>query len=385
MSTPVDTIRVAKKIGENAQMRAIDMKIDVTAAAELGQDAHVAVTITLPDPSTMPSAPIVCFAKPGGGYSRGYYTVDLPGPARGAQADWHAQRGWIFVSVDHLGVGDSSIHDAAILDYTTTAAANMAAEAEVLRLLAEGALVEGFPKIVDPVKIGIGQSMGGCLTIIQQGRYHCYDGVAVLGYSAVHTHPPVRPGTEPIVAPWLPRDTLLHGAVPVVVNAGAVENFKSKMAMRDPTSGTAEHPMLWGFHFADDYDAEMKEMALIDLARFFHIHDPAKQVGVVCQPWGSLTTPGAVAQSCLTPGAVAPEAAAITVPVLVGMGERDTTADVPGEPRAYRSAPSVDIFVCPRMSHMHNFAATRGLFWERIARFADWAACYKASRQNPGQ
>ena len=363
-------------------MQAIDLDIDVTSAADIGEAAHVAVTVTLPDPETMTSPPIVCFAKPGGGYSRGYYTVDLPGPARGAQADWHAARGWIFVSVDHLGVGGSSIHDAAKLDYTATAAGNMAAETEILRRLAAGTLADGFPAIAEPVKIGIGQSMGGCMTIIQQGRYHCYDGVGILGYSAVHTHPPVRPGTEPIVAPWLPRDTLLRVMPPVVVNRAAVQAYVAKMptgSLTGSPSGGGEHPMLWGFHYADDYDADMNEAALIDLARFFNIHAPEKQVGVICQPWGSLTTPGAVAQSCLTPGTVAPEAAAVTVPVLVGMGERDTTADVAGEPRAYRSSPSVDIFVCPRMSHMHNFAGTRVLFWQRIARFADWAACVKSA------
>ena len=357
-------------------MPAIDLRIDVTEAAAIGEAAHVAVTVTLPDVAAMSSPPIVCFAKPGGGYSRGYYTVDLPGPARGAQADWHAARGWIFVSVDHLGVGDSSIHDAAKLDYTVTAAGNMAAETEVLRRLYDGTLMDGFPAISDPVKIGIGQSMGGCMTIIQQGRYHCYDGIGVLGYSAIHTHPPVRPGCAPIVAPWLPRDTLLRNVPPVIINLAAVQASLVD-ATQIPASG--EHAMLWGFHYAADYDDQMREAALTDLARFFHIHNPELQAGVTCQPWGSLTTPGAVAQSCLTPGTVAPEAAAVTVPVLVGMGERDTCADVAGEPRAYRSANSVDIFVCPRMSHMHNFAGTRVWFWERIARFADWAAYVKLS------
>ena len=36
---------------------------------------------------------------------------------------------------------------------------------------------------------------------------------------------------------------------------------------------------------------------------------------------------------------------------------------------AIRRANSVDFFVCPRMGHMHNFASTRALFWERIHRF----------------
>ena len=40
--------------------------------------------------------------------------------------------------------------------------------------------------------------------------------------------------------------------------------------------------------------------------------------------------------------------------------------DPRGETRAYESSPSVDFFVCPRMAHMHNFAGTRELFWQRI-------------------
>ena len=76
----------------------------------------------------------MCFAKPGAGYSRGYYTTDLPGPGagKGAQADWHAKRGWIFVSVDHLGVGGSSLHGPEALGFGPVAAASEAAEAEVL-------------------------------------------------------------------------------------------------------------------------------------------------------------------------------------------------------------------------------------------------------------
>ncbi|TMA25445.1 MAG: hypothetical protein E6J87_22805 [Deltaproteobacteria bacterium] len=51
--------------------------------------------------------------------------------------------------------------------------------------------------------------------------------------------------------------------------------------------------------------------------------------------------------------------------------------DPRGELRAYLSAPSVDIFVCPRMAHMHNFAGTRELFWQRIETWASWARAMK--------
>jgi alpha-beta hydrolase superfamily lysophospholipase len=351
--------------------RAADLTIDVTDAAAIGEPAHVTLTVHLPHPVRLASPAVVCFAKPGGGYSRGYYTCDLPGPAKGAEAIWHADRGWIFVSVDHLGVGESSLHDAPKLDYTTVAAGSQAAEQEILRRLTEGSLVNGFPPVVNPIKIGIGQSMGGCMTVIQQGRYHCYDGIGVLGYSAIHTHPPVRPGEAPIVAPWLPRDTLLQQPL-VILNAADLSRGMAKAAER----GTRGNALAWGFYY-DDVDAAVIEA---DLAHFDrNIHDPAAQRGFKTNRWNSLTTPGAVAQSCLTPGAIAPEAAAVLVPVLIAAGERDVIADVKGEPRAYLSAKSVDLFVCPRMGHMHNFAGTRELLWRRIECFADWVGSAKAA------
>jgi hypothetical protein len=349
-------------------VRTIDLAIDVTGAAGLGEPARVAFTVHLPD--VLPDNPVICFAKPGGGYSRGYYTCDLPGPANGAQAVWHAERGWIFVSVDHLGVGASSLHAPEKLTYTVLAASAHAAEAEVLRRLAEGTLDPAFPKVAAPLKLGIGQSMGGCMTIIQQGRYHGYDGIGVLGYSAVHTHPPTRPGTAPIVAPWLPRDTLLSQPLTIL---------NQTVLFAALAAGAGEAPgqrMAWGFHY-DDVDPEI---VAADLAHFNRgIHNAAGQEGFEAPPWSSLTTPGAVAQSCLTPGAVAPEAAAVTSPVLVAMGERDVIADPRGELRAYLSAKSVDFFICPRMGHMHNFAGTRELFWRRIEAWAEWVCALRSA------
>jgi alpha-beta hydrolase superfamily lysophospholipase len=344
-------------------MQSLDLRIDVSKAAGLGEDATIVLTVHLPDADALAVPPIVCFGKPGGGYSRRYYTVDLPGPGRGAQAEWHTKRGWVFVSVDHLGVGESTTHhDGARLDFTTVAAASQAAEQEVLQRLAAGTLVAGFPDVTHPVLLGIGQSMGGCMTIIQQGRYHCYDGIGVLGYGAIHTHPPVRPGAAPIVAPWLPRDTML-GDPMVIVNTPqlAAAQLRAGEAEAGPAMG-------WGF-FYDDVDPEVVRADLEDF--------PGRNGKV--PPWGSATLPEAVAATCLTPGCVLPEAAAVVCPVLVAMGERDVIADPKGEPRVYQSATSVDLFVCPHMGHMHNFAGTRQLFWRRIETWAAWVTQVKAS------
>lgn len=96
--------------------------------------------------------------------------------------------------------------------------------------------------------------------------------------------------------------------------------------------------------------------------------------------WASATLPVSVAAWCMAPGAIAPEAAAVSCPVLVAMGERDVIADPRGELRAYQAATSVDFYICPRMGHMHNFAGTRELFWGRIEAWARWVRIDKEAR-----
>ncbi len=355
-------------------MLEIERLIDVTDAADLGEPAHVAVTITLPDPKSMPASPFVCFAKPGGGYSRGYYTHSLPGPGKGAQASWHAQRGWIFVSVDHLGVGASSLHPGKSLDFPTLARAAHAAEAEIITLLSKGALAEGFPAVRDMVKLGIGQSMGGCMSIVQQGRYHGYDGLGVLGYSAIHTSPLHR--EDPTISPWFGRDTLLTEPL-TLLNPDAVARGE---ANRDPSQGVGDR-MMRNFHYDDVPD----EIAIADLAHFNRPHhlDAAAHEGHVPAPWHSFTFPNPVAPATLTPGIVAPEAAAVRVPVLCAFGERDVSREPKDEPKAFFSSPSIDVFICPRMGHMHNFAGTRELFWERIDTWGAWVRAAREANLSP--
>jgi alpha-beta hydrolase superfamily lysophospholipase len=342
-------------------MQPLDLKIDVTEAAALDEPVEVALTAHLPDPELLGDQPVVCFGKPGGGYSKGYFTVDLPGPGHGAQADWHAERGWIFVSVDHLGVGESTVpSDPANLDYTVVAAGSQAAEQELLDRLTKGTLVDGYPAVSDPLVLGIGQSMGGCLTVIQQGRYHCYDGIGVLGYSAVHTTTLLAPGVRGVF-PWVPRD--------VRPSEGIIVGALAAQAEAVAEAPETLPPMGWGFHY-DDVDPEIVRTDLSDF--------PTRNGRVPA--WASATLPMSVAVWCMAPGAIAPEAAAVTSPVLVAMGERDVIADPKGEPRAYLSARSVDLYICPRMGHMHNFASTRELFWKRIETWAEWVRVDKASR-----
>lgn len=354
----------------------VDLRIDVTNAVDLGEPVYVCVSVVLPDPADLPERPVVCFAKPGGGYSRFYFTHALPGAGGGvelgAQADFHVARGWIFVALDNLGSGQSSIHDPETLGFAHVTSASLAAEQEVLLRLANGILLPGYPPVLQPVRLGIGQSTGGSLTIVQQAQFDCYDGIGVLGFSAVHSHPATPPGGLPVVTPWFSREQApgMRGAI---LNAAAVA-----AATGGTSPDAAWVAIAWGFHY-DDVPSEVVEQ---DLAHYEDIGQSiigARLPGENdAAPWNSYTTPNDATRFTLTPGAVAAEAAAIAVPVLSAMGERDLVVDPLGESRAFRTAPSFDLFICPRMGHMHNFAGTRRLFWERIHRFGEWCAAAKA-------
>lgn len=355
-------------------VRHVEVDVDVTHAVGMDELARVVATVILPDPSDMPERPIICFAKPGGGYSRGYYSADLPGEGPGSQGQWHAERGWIFVALDMIGTGSSSRHAPEKLNFQTVVGAMQTAEQDILLRLANGMIAPDFPPVHQPVCIGIGQSMGGGLTIVQQGRHHCYDGVAALGYSAVHSHPPSPPGAAPIVVPWIPRDCIAPQPT-VIINRATVEQATGTASPDD-----AWHALAWGFF----YDDVAPDVVQANLAHFDHMMfggdggvSPTKGNAV----WQTTETLVQVTQTSMTPGAVASEAAAITVPVLCAMGERDIVPDPKGEPRAFHSASSVDIFICPRMGHMHNFASSRLLLWQRIEGFGQWCALVKAAAQ----
>ena len=304
-------------------MRQIELSIDVGDAVGLGVPARVLASVVLPEPEALPERPLVCVALPSSSYARGYYTCALPGAGEaGAQAAYHVERGWIFVALDWLGCDAASGIDPEDLGYGALTAAAHAAQAEILLRLANGVLEPGYPPVGRPCVIGIGQSLGGGLLIYQQARHGGFDGIGVLGFSAIHAHPSTPPGGEPVVVAWYPRDASLEEC-------------------REPLNAAGIDP----------------DVAL-----------PA---------WYAHRTPQRAARSSLTPGVVASEAAAIDVPVLAAMGVRDLVPDPHNEPRAYASARSVDVFVCPRMGHMHNMAGTRALLWERIHLFGEWCAAMK--------
>ena len=345
------------------------LSVDVSEAAGLGEKLEAVVTVHYPDREDLGDHPVVVFALPGASYNRQYFTFDMPGSSGGGEAGWHARRGWIFVAIDTVGVGDASLPDPAKLDLRTMASINHTAVQAVLDCLAAGSLIDRLRPVRNPTALGLGQSMGGGITIAQQAYHDTYDAVAILGFSAVWTTSRTRPGTRPANMPFLARDTALTGLVGPEPDAhaarcAAASNSRLLELQSNPElyPNKIETPRGWHFHF-DDVPEDIRRA---DLG--MSGETPA---------WRSPTVPGGVF-SILAPGSLGPEAAAIVVPVLSAFGERDVAEDPRLEHKAFRHAVDFSSFICPRMGHMHNFASTRELLWLRIHHWGEYVRSLKA-------
>ena len=318
-------------------MQRVELRIDVAGVTELAGEQIIAVTVCLPDPERLPSRPIVAFCWPGGGYSRGYYDIRFEGFAGYSQAERHAERGIVTVACDHLGVGDSSEPDRSQLSYANATRIKAAVVDEVVRRLATGDLRSGYPQIADPLLIGMGQSYGGMLLVIQQGRLRTFDGIAILGFSAIGMERPAPPGGG---------TSSTGGRVP------------ASEAMTD------RQIMQYFFHWEDVPQA----MIDIDMKGEHPTREPPLPM------WASARRPGGRHWSPLPKGVIAPWAAVVECPVFVGVGERDVCPDPHAEPGAYPQAMDVTLSITPRMGHMHNFAGTRDLLWNRLAYWMEGVA-----------
>jgi pimeloyl-ACP methyl ester carboxylesterase len=319
-------------------MRRADISVDVSAACGLNRRLDVVATAYLPPPERLTDRRVVVFAMPGGGYSRGYFDMEFPGHSGYSQADHHVGHGLIVVSIDHLGVGESTPEVANVLRIEDIAAANDHAVREISRRLRTGDAVQGYPPVDLGPCVGMGQSMGGGVAVIMAGRHQTFDAVAVLGYSAIHTVLP------------LPRSE----------DADYVKNFEyTRDDAPDTFSVEAASATIPEFLYPFFYEDVPADIVAADTAGGYPLRDTAPA-------FGSKTIPPCVV-AMLSPGYINTEAATLSVPVFIGLGERDTAPDPRREPSAYGKSTDITMFICDRMAHMHNFATTRTVLWDRIA------------------
>ncbi len=307
----------------NASPARHHLRIDVSDEVGIAR-AEVAATLVVPthvDPTG-----ILAAAFPGGGYSRGYWDIQWPGGY--SQAEHHASQGWLFAAVDHLGIGGSSPCEPSTLTIELMARASAAATKRLVALLRSGNAIDSLRPVEIPLTIGIGQSMGGCVSTLAQALASPFDALAVLGYSPCNFELPSPAGEMSVVA----------AAAAGVDPAAAIE---------------------WIFHYDDEDPAIRHE----DVRGGF----PFRTESV--PPWGAAIPP--VALSLLNASLIGKEAAEVTVPVLIGVGDRDVCPDPWVEPASYRASRSVTLCVVERMAHMHNFALTRRELWKAVHRWGE--------------
>lgn len=317
-----------------------EITVDVTESCDLDRPLSIAATVFLPPPDRLARSQPVLFALPGGGYSRGYFDMHFPGHDRYSQAAHHIAHGLVVVSIDHLGVGASTPEAAGELRIEDIAAANELAVRIISDRLRRGEVVHGYPP-VGVAPIGVGQSMGGGVTIIMAARHHTYDAIAVLGYSAIHTVLPQRRS----------EDTEYTAQHLVHERTEAPEG----LSVQEASTQIAE--FLYPFFYED----VPPDIVAADTQGGYPLRD-------VAPAFGSKAIPNCVV-AMLSPGYVSREAAELTVPVFIGLGERDTAPEPHREPAAYTQSSDISLFICERMAHMHNFASTREQLWDKLAQW----------------
>lgn len=332
-------------------MQSIDVKVDVSGNENVRFDeAVLAATIHLPEPTDLPSRPLVVFGVPGGGYSRGYYDMYFEGHSGYSQAEHHTAQGIIFVAVDHLGVGDSSTSSMHEMQFEDLSGCYDAITKQICAQITAGK-IEGLDAVEPRSVIGIGQSMGGCVSILTQAYHSTFDGIAVLGYSAIHTRLP-QPNKDQ-------EDGDIHAF-------DIAKRGETGLGSQDIILSDYVYP----FHFED----VPKDILDTDMEGGY----PLRQTS---PSFGSLTTPDCAIQMMI-PQVVAKEAASLSVPVFIGNGIRDVCPDPRLEPSAYQNSPDIITTIYPNMAHMHNFGTTRKLLWDRLVVWYEIVASATDSQDN---
>ncbi|BBZ14863.1 alpha/beta hydrolase [Mycobacterium branderi] len=306
------------------------LSFDVSAAIGSEEELTQAAWTFLPVRPSEAPAILVCLA--GGVYDKHYWHMQIPGHPGYSFGEHMAEAGYIVIAVDHLGVGESTdpVDSGPLgLDMLATG------DAEVLRQIraksVAGTLADGLPAVSLPV-IGVGHSMGSCLTTMVQARHQVYDAVALLGYAVQITH---------VYEHDADADDLETRLQQNIVNV-------CQLAGVSPDDSHMIGPRTF---LADMFYAGEVPQQVIDA-------DTAVESRVPVRAAAEVTTPGFVEK--YTPQ--------LDVPVFLAFGAAiDVSPNPYAEPANYTGSSDVTLYLVPKSGHCHNFGSHRAQLWDRIA------------------
>lgn len=294
------------------------LSLPVQTAVDFGEPIQIAATLALPDHAS--SGPLdlrICLH--GGTYSRWYWDAQIAGWPGYSFIDHCLARGKAVLAIDALGMGDSSqpTQEDRLTPHCGAQAHHLALGSVLERMDAGdwGAEFAGRARRIT----GVGHSMGGMLTILQQARWASFDQVAILGFTNI--------GLAMSDAVRADLDARVAGSGYGAANRAAMRGY---------------------FHAADVPDAVIAA-------------DDAQ----------ASTTPNSYGRLAIVPGGVAGEAAAITPPVYLHFADIDVSPDPHAEPAGYRGSRHVTMTTLADAAHCHNFASSRQQSWAMLDRWID--------------
>ncbi|GGL14134.1 alpha/beta hydrolase [Nocardia jinanensis] len=308
----------------------IALAFDVTDAVGSGEPLTQVGRLFLPEHPESAPAVLVCLA--GGTYDWHYWHLEIPDRPGYSFAEHLAGHGFVVLALDHLGVGESSDPTSsgpvglALLARGDAAVAN-----QVKSRIAAGTLSEHLPPLDIPL-VGVGHSMGACLTTVVQAQARPYAAVALLGYGVDIAN--------------------------VYDESNTAGELEDRIAESERT-----------FREINGVGPEANSCIVprAHLRSIFHAPDVPDEV-IAADDAVEAAVPVRAASEVTTPGYVAEFAEAIEVPVFLGLGGvLDVSPRPHAEPGNYRSSSDVTLHLVEGSAHCHNFAGNRAILWDRMA------------------
>lgn len=303
-------------------------------SVELPNEAPLQIAAEIFAPSQLASPPLALVCLPGGGMNRRYYDLQADDDSFSFARQMTA-RGFIVVVIEHLGVGDSSRPaDSYALTAECITQANADATAALLKQLRDGSLLPQFGPLPGLRSLGVGHSMGAMFTITQQAAHAQHAAIAVLGFSTR--------GLPEYVSPKV----IELAKEPALIRAQVVERARKMFV--------ADYPEIKPSPAANSIFAGNKA-------------DPRGVEAIKAARAPLLPVP---AFFSMVPNNVGPEAAQVSVPVFIGVGERDMVGSPHAVTAAFTASQDVTLYIQPGAGHSHFLFASRTQLFERLAAWA---------------
>ncbi|HLG88098.1 MAG TPA: alpha/beta hydrolase [Alphaproteobacteria bacterium] len=279
--------------------------------------------------------PIVFICLPGGSINRGYYDLGAEAQPRFSFARYMAEAGMITVSIDHLGVGESTRPaDGFALTPDVIAEANAHATRQIVSGLRGGGLISDLPPLPKLESIGVGHSMGAMLTVIQQARWPSHDGLVLLGFS----------------------------------NNGLIEHLPK------PAHALIGHPETIPARIGDIarqiYPSPYPELAPSPEGSAMFYGSMAERDGVQALKAARDVLLAVSGLQSMVPGSIRPRANAIAVPIFLGLGDQDIAGSPHAIPATFPNSRDISLLVLPETGHCQFIFPSRELLFARIAAWA---------------